>query len=103
MTKRGAKSHTTIAGHTLTYAELTVLNQVQDYLRKNGGDSNWSGLATRSWVRPKGDGRSVPLLEIFPGAEHRGKRHAARHLEALGVLQACDIELLGEMLKGKPQ
>lgn len=83
MSKRGTRSHTSIAGYTLTWAELTVLNQLQDYLEKNGA------------------GRSVPLMEIFPGADHRGKRHAARRLEALGVLQACEIEFCGEMLKGK--
>lgn len=99
MTPRGKKSNCTIAGHTLTWAELTVLNQLQDYMRANSGDSAWT-----SSTSPKGDGRTVPLGEIFPGHNIGGntKRHVARRLAALGVLKACQIELIDDMVKGKP-
>jgi hypothetical protein len=97
VTKRGKKSNCTIGDHTLTWAELTVLNQLQDYMRANSGDSSW-GASTS----PKGDGRSVPLREIFAGhnISANAKRHAARRLASLGVLEACQIELLDDMVKG---
>jgi hypothetical protein len=76
MTKRGKKSRVIIAGHTLTFAELTVLRQLQDYAR-----------------RVSGDGRTVALSE-FSG--DNAKRYCARHLGEVGVLKACGIELLDE-------
>ena len=80
VTKRGAKSHTTIAGHTLTWAELTVLRQLQEY------------LAT---LRPTD---SVLLRNIFPGTEFgpNAKRYCVRKLSEVGVLMACGIELLAD-------
>jgi hypothetical protein len=82
VTLRGKKSHTTIAGHTLTWAELTVLRQLQNFLRAI-------------------DGRSVRLHEIFPNIAGNPKRHCARRLASLGVLQACQIEFENDTLKGK--
>jgi hypothetical protein len=97
MTTRGKKSNCTIAGHTLTWSELTVLNQLQDYMLANSADSEWT-----SSTSPKGDGRSVPLREIFSGHNTgiNAKRYVARRLAALGVLRACQIELLDDMVKG---
>ncbi len=98
MSKRGKKSHTTIAGHTLTWAELVVLNQLQDYMRANAGDSGWTDSTS-----PKGDGRKVPLREIFSNiVTGNAKRYAARRLASLGVLKACEIELVDDMVKGVP-
>jgi hypothetical protein len=99
MSKRGKKSNCTIAGHTLTWAELAVLNQVTDYMRANAGDSQWT-----SHTSPKGDGRSVPLREIFGGhnISMNAKRYAARRLADLGVLRACEIECVDGALKGVP-
>jgi hypothetical protein len=92
MTKRGTKSHTTIAGHTLTWAELTVLKQMRDYLESNDALDA---------------GRSVPLAEIFPEQNHqratgKRKRYSARRLAELGILKACGIEFENDMVKGKP-
>lgn len=99
MTKRGAKSTCTIAGHTLTWAELTVLNQLQDYMRAHSGDSGWT-----SHTSPKGDGRTIALREIFAGQNISGnsKRYAARRLADIGVLKACQIEMTDDVLKGIP-
>lgn len=99
MSKRGAKSNCTIAGHTLSWAELTVLNQLQDYMRGHSGDSTWTPHTS-----PKGDGRSIPLREIFSDRNISGnsKRHAARRLADLGVLKACQIEMTDGVLKGVP-
>jgi hypothetical protein len=88
MSARGKKSNFTIAGHTLTWAELTVLGQLADYLRIYAAD-----------------GRSVPLQSVFPG-DHSGqnaKRYCARRLAEFGVLQARQIELTDDMVKSVPR
>lgn len=99
MSKRGAKSNCVIAGHVLTWAELYTVNTIQVYMRANSGDSQWSPNSS-----PKGDGRAVPLREIFAGHDisSNAKRYAARRLASLGVLKACEIELLDDMVKGVP-
>lgn len=88
MSNRGAKSKVTLAGHTLTYAELAVLNQVKDYMRKRFDAGNGTALA-------------VPLNEIFSGNGQgsNAKRYAARRLASLGVFAACQIDFDGDVLK----
>jgi hypothetical protein len=90
VTKRGAKSRTTIAGHNLTWAELTVLHQLQEYLQTQS-----LGLAAHG----------IPLRGIFPGDDPgpNAKRYCARRLAELGVLEACQIELLDDVVKSKGQ
>ena len=88
---------TTIAGHDLTNAEVRVLDKIEDYMRKFAGDSFW-GPSTS----PKGDGRWVPLREIFPERNITGNanRKTARRLIELGVLKACEIQHLDGQLRG---
>jgi hypothetical protein len=99
MSQRGKLSNVTIGAHRLTWAQLTVLNQIQDYMCANAGDSRWGHN-----VSPKGDGRAVPLREIFPdrNISSNAKRHCARRLSELGILRACCIEMGEDMLKGVP-
>jgi hypothetical protein len=82
-------SHT-INGHTLTDREVRTLNCLQDYLRKYAGDT-WASPSTS----PKGDGRTVPLSEIFgTGPGRRSCVEICQWLQDLGVLRACEISLL---------
>lgn len=100
MAARGKKTHETIAGHTLTYAERYVLNTIQDYMRAHSGDSGWTANTS-----PIGDGRSIPLRTIFPGVNNGSaqKCHSARRLARLGVLKACGMEMVADAIKGVPQ
>lgn len=86
MTQRGKKSRVTIAGHNLTWAELSVLRQLQEYLQTSSGGA-------------------ISLYGIFPGKDPfaSGKRHCARGLASRGVLEACQIEFENDIVKGKPQ
>jgi hypothetical protein len=85
MSPRGKKSSVTIGTHTLTWAELTVLNQLQDFLQAH----------THDYVG------GIPLRGIFPGDQSgpNAKRYCARRLAELGVLAACQIELLDDVVK----
>lgn len=85
------RTMTTICGHALSVSEVATLNELQDYLRKYSGDSSWS-----SGTSPRGDGRLVPLNEIFPGRNnaHSARRRTVRRLAVLGILRACDIQYL---------
>lgn len=68
---------TTIAGHKLTDQQRTVLDVVLDYLRENAGDSSLG-----PHTGPRGDGRWVPVLEIFPARNnhHNGLRRVVGRL-----------------------
>ena len=90
---------TTIAGHKLTPQQRAVLDALLDYLRAWGGDSHMGPNTS-----PKGDGRWVPLTEIFPARNNQdnGKRRIASRLAALGVLKACEIDFQGNCVKGVP-
>lgn len=79
---------TTIAGHKLTSQQLTVLHLVLDHMRQHGGDSHMGPNTS-----PYGDGRWVPVLEIFPDRNnrHNGMRRIVSHLAKLGVLRACEV------------
>ena len=96
---RKGKSPCNVCGHDLTWAEFYTLNAVQDYLRKNSGDSSWS-----SHCSPRGDGRQVPIKEIFSARNSRdnARRQTVRRLHLLGVLKACEIELKDGLLRGLP-
>lgn len=91
---------TTIAGHTLTLAELETLDILRNYLRKNAGDSHWSGNSS-----PKGDGREVPIREIFGvhNNQDNAKRRTVQRLHDLGILAVCEIRYQNGMLKGIPE
>lgn len=93
----------TVNGHTLTNAERLAVNRLQDWLRENGGDSN-----TEPNCSPVGDGRWVPLLEVFPrypdgwfkgGSRSNAQRQAIRRLHQKGVLLAYEIAFYGECVK----
>jgi hypothetical protein len=86
MTKRGKKSRVTIAGHTLTFAELAVLRQLQEYVQ----------VKTYAFVTG-----GTALAAIFPDAN--AKRYCARHLAKVGVLAACGLELLDDVVRLKGQ
>lgn len=90
---------TTIAGHKLTHQQRTVLDLVIDYLRKNAGDSHMGNSTS-----PKGDGRFVPVEEIFPARDnhHKGLRRVVRKIASIGVLRACEIRLTEHGLKAVP-
>ena len=94
-----SRSVENIAGHNLTLAETQTLNILQDYLRRNSGDSQWS-----SSTSPRGDGREVPISEIFGHRNNQdnAKRQTVVRLHKLGVLRACEIEFRNGMLKGVP-
>lgn len=91
---------TTIAGHTLTNQQRTVLDLVLDYVRLHGGDSHM-GPSTS----PRGDGRWIPVIEIFPARNnhHNGLRRVVKRLAKLGVLAACEIDFQGGAVKGDPE
>jgi len=97
--KRTGKSPCNIMSHDLTWAEFEVLNALTDYLRMNAGDSGWSPSTS-----PRGDGREVPIGEIFGARNNRdkGRRQTVYRLHALGILRVCDIEFRDGMLKGVP-
>ena len=97
---------TVINGHTLSSAELSVLDAVQDYMRKYGGDRFASPNTS-----PAGDGRWVQVLEIFPrypdggskgGSRSNADRQTVRRLHRLGVLKACEIAYYGDCVKLVP-
>ena len=98
MPKKG-KSPETILGHDLTWAEFDVLNAVQDYLRKHAGDSAWSNSTS-----PRGDGREVPVSEIFGARNNQdnARRRTLQRLHELGILRVAEIQYLNGMLKGVP-
>jgi hypothetical protein len=93
------RSPETILGHNLSWAEFEVLNAVQDYLRKNSGDSHWSASTS-----PKGDGRQVPVSEIFGARSNQdnARRRTLSRLAEIGILRVCEIQYEGGMLKGIP-
>jgi hypothetical protein len=88
-----------ICGHTLTRTETLLINAIQDYMRQHSGDSFWTANTS-----PKGDGRLVPVTEIFGernNADNARRRRVAR-LAELGILGACEIEYFDGQLRGKP-
>jgi hypothetical protein len=82
MSSRGKKSRCTIAGYTLTFAELYVLNTIRKAM-----DGKRTG---------------VPLRDIFDDDKSNAKRHVARRLGELKVLSACQIELQNDVLTTIP-
>lgn len=93
------KSPETISGHTLTWAEFDVLNIVQDYMRKNAGDSAWSNSTS-----PTGDGRKVSVREIFGAHNNQdnARRRTLTQLQDMGILRACEISYENGLLSGAP-
>lgn len=97
-----------VNGHTLTDAERLAVNHVQDWLRSFGGDS-----CTEPNCSPVGNGRWVPLTDIFPRRPGRGMpglagsaaartnamRQAIRRLHEKGVLLAYEIAYYGDCVK----
>lgn len=90
---------TTIAGCRLTDQQRTVLDCVIDHVRRLGGDS-----AFDTTTSPKGDGRWVPLLDIFPArnAHHNGLRRVVNGLHRKGILAACELKLFCGCIKAIP-
>lgn len=90
---------TTINGHVLSTAEARTLDAVLDYMRAHSGDSAWSANCS-----PKGDGRTVPVLEIFPNRNNRDNaaRRTITRMADFGVLRACEIVYEAGSLKGFP-
>jgi len=90
---------TTINNHTLTTAENTVLSEVEDFMRREAGDSHWSNTSS-----PAGDGRWVAVDEIFCGHSNQltANRRTLNRLGSMGILAACEIALDCGMLKGVP-
>lgn len=90
---------TTIAGHTLTNQQRTALDLVLDYLKQHSGDTGMGANES-----PKGDGRWVPLIEIFPARNnhHGGLRRIVRRLADLGVLKACEVSYREYCVKAEP-
>ena len=89
-----------IGGVKLTDAQDRVLNAVLDYVRLYGGDT--ADLKTQS---PVGDGRWLPLTDIFPARNNvdNGLRRAATRLARLGVLAACEVSFRDGLLKAEPR
>lgn len=79
---------TTINGHTLTTAQISALNLLQDYMRIWAGDSHASNSTS-----PRGDGRWIDQREVFP--KKTGHRRAANELAKKGVLRCCEIAFVG--------
>ena len=79
-----------VAGHELTEAERRTLDATIGYMRQYSGDS-WVGPSTS----PKGDGRDVPVTEIFSVRSNQGSasRRTLKRLADLGVLKACEMAL----------
>jgi hypothetical protein len=90
---------TMIAGHKLSNAERRILDAVIDYMRDHAGDSGWGPHTS-----PTGDGRFVPISEIFPERSATGSanRRTARRLSRLGVLSACEIIYRDDAFQGRP-
>jgi hypothetical protein len=87
-----------IAGHALTNRETEVLDTIRDYMRNNSGDSSTDANSS-----PAGDGRYVPLVEIFPRTNlGTSSRRIAYRLDALGVLRACEISLVRGSVRLEP-
>ena len=86
---------TIISGHKLTRTEVNVLDAVRSHMAKHSGDSWLTALTS-----PRGDGRAVPVLEIFPNRDNHdnARRRTVRRLAELGVLQACEIQYADGML-----
>lgn len=92
--KRGGrwrmKSTVSIGSYRLSVAELNTLDAIIDYMRKNSGDTLISPTTS-----PAGDGRDVPLREIF--SEHSNvataQRRTAERLQRSGILKSCELEL----------
>jgi len=88
----------TIAGHSMTNRETEVLDAIVNYLRKNSGDSS-----TGENTSPSGDGRFIPLTEIFQRTNiGTSSRRIAYRLDALGVLRACEISLIRGTVRLEP-
>jgi len=90
---------TTINNHRLSSRQVEVLDFLSRYLGKNAGDSGVSNTTS-----PNGDGRWVPITEIFPGRTNQdnGNRRITNRLAAWGVLAACEICCMGGCLKLMP-
>ena len=78
---------TTINGHTLTASQRRTLDELREYLLRNGGDSHAS--ATTS---PKGDGQAFDYYEIW-GRSNQATAHRRNvwKMQQAGVLRACEI------------
>jgi hypothetical protein len=89
---------TFIAGHKLTNQQRTVLDVVLDYLRQHSGDSQMGPNTS-----PKGDGRWVPVTEIFPARNnhHNALRRVTRRLAVMGVLAACEVSWKDGTVRGE--
>jgi hypothetical protein len=82
----------------LTAAEDRVANAIQDYLLAHGGDST-----TEPSTSPTGDGRWVPLTEIFPrNAQGNADRQTALRLHTQGLLRSREIACFGGCVKAVP-
>lgn len=90
---------TTINGVRLTDRQRTVLDIVLDHLRHHSGDSSMG-----PHTGPKGDGRWVPVIEIFPARNnhHNGLRRIVARLARQGVLRACEVDYLNGAVMGRP-
>ena len=91
---------TIIAGHNLTPQQVTVLDLVLLHLRQHGGDFQLNHSTS-----PKGDGRWVPVLEIFPARDnhHNGLRRIVASLARKGVLAACEVTYRDGAVKAERQ
>jgi len=88
-----------INGHQLTRPQTRTLDYLQDYLRLRAGDT----APDPFHMSPRGDGRWVSLLEIFPRS-NRGTaaRRTVVKLHRLGVLRPCQIAYAGGHVKLVP-
>jgi hypothetical protein len=83
----GDAMSTTIAGHRLTTSQRRTLDELRDYLLKNGGDS-WASATTS----PKGDGFGFDVYQIWGrGNQATAHRRNVYRLYLAGVLRACEI------------
>jgi hypothetical protein len=89
-----------INGYSLTEAEDRTVNALQDWLRLNGGDTS-----SEPSTSPRGDGRWVPLTEIFRQGSNRTNalRQTVRRLHSKGILRAYEIAFFGGCVKGVPR
>ena len=89
---------TFINGRKLTKSEVRVLDAIRDYLAKHSGDTGM-----QPGYSPMGNGRWVPLLEIFPrGNAGTADRHTAQRLAVLGILHVCEVAYFGDNVKAVP-
>lgn len=88
-----------VNGHELTGAERRALFHAQDWLKSSGGDS-----CAEPNCSPTGDGRWVPLAEIFPRGTNRANaaRKIIRRLHEKGILVAYEIAFHGDCVKAVP-